>query len=265
MAAAVLSWVVVAVWMRGMPAGPGADLGPLGAFAVAWVVMMAAMMLPSVWPTVLVYRRLQAGRRERGDPAVPAGPALLLVGYLAAWTVAGVVGFAVVEAGRTLDIDALRWNRGGPFLVGGVLVAAALYQLTPVKDVCLRHCRGPFSFLLEHWRPGASGAVRMGARHGLWCIGCCWALMAALFALGVMSIPWMVLITLLIAVEKLLPWRRVAMAAVTAALLALGFAAALVPERVPWLTPPAATMADMPGMATSGTSGAPMAGLDLPR
>lgn len=105
----------------------------------------------------------------------------------------------------------------------------------------------------------------MGARHGLWCIGCCWALMAALFALGVMSIPWMVLITLLIAVEKLLPWRRVAMAAVTAALLALGFAAALVPERVPWLTPPAATMADMPGMPTSGTSGAPMPGLDLPR
>jgi predicted metal-binding membrane protein len=99
-----------------------------------------------------------------------------------------------------------------------VIVAAAAYQLTPLKDICLRHCRGPFSFLLEHWRPGALGAVQMGARHGVWCIGCCWALMAALFALGVMSIPWMALIAVFSAAEKLLPWRRVATTVVTVTL-----------------------------------------------
>jgi predicted metal-binding membrane protein len=135
------------------------------------------------------------------------------------------------------ELDALSWDRGGPLLAGGVIVAAAAYQLAP-KDVCLRHCRGPFSFLLEHWRPGALGAVQMGARHGAWCIGCCWALMAALFALGVMSIPWMALIAVFIAAEKLLPWRRFATTVVTVALLVLGLAVAVVPEWVPGLMTP---------------------------
>jgi predicted metal-binding membrane protein len=141
-----------------------------------------------------------------------------------------------------MQVDALSWDRGGPLLAGGVIVAAAVYQLTPLKDVCLRHCRGPFSFLLEHWRPGPLGAVRMGVRHGVWCIGCCWALMASLFALGIMSIPWMVLIAAFIAAEKLLPWRRTATSTVTVALLVLGLAVALVPERVPWLMTPSGEM-----------------------
>jgi predicted metal-binding membrane protein len=235
---AVVCWGLVLWRMGGAAGGPGADPGPIGFFTGMWTLMMAAMMLPSVWPTVVVYRGLQAARRERGDNAGWMGPALLVVGYLGAWTVAGLVGFAVLKAGRALDSDALSWDRGGPLLAGGVIIAAALYQLTPLKDVCLRHCRGPFSFLLEHWRPGMLGAVRMGARHGVWCIGCCWALMAALFALGVMSIPWMAAIAVLIAVEKLLPWRRVATAFVTVALLVLGLAVALVPERVPGLMAP---------------------------
>lgn len=251
---AVFCLALVASWMGTWRTAPGADPGSIGIFAAMWALMMAAMMLPSMWPTLLVYRRLQAARRERDGAAVLAGPALLLAGYLAAWTAVGLVGFAVLKAGRALDVEWLRWDRGGPLVAGGVIVAAAMYQLTPLKDVCLRHCRGPFSFLLEHWRPGASGAVRMGVRHGLWCIGCCWALMAALFALGVMSIPWMLVITLLIAAEKLLPWRRVAMAAVTVVLLVLGVAVALVPERVPWLPPPGGTTSElpMPGMEMSG-------------
>jgi predicted metal-binding membrane protein len=252
---AVLCWAVVLKWMGGQNAGSGADPGPLGFFTATWAVMMAAMMLPSVWPTVLVYRRLQAARRERGDQAVRMGSALLVLGYLAAWTIAGLVGFGIVKAGAALDIGALSWDRGGPLLAGGVIVAAAVYQLTPLKDVCLRQCRGPFSFLLEHWRPGALGAVRMGARHGLWCIGCCWALMAALFALGVMSIQWMALIAVLIAAEKLLPWRRVAMTAVTVVLLVLGLAVAFVPERVPWLMAPAPAMHEMNMSLTSSSAG----------
>jgi len=96
----------------------------------------------------------------------------------------------------------MSWDRSGPLLAGGVIVAAAVYQLTPLKDVCLDIAAARFSFLLEHWRPGPVGARGWGARHGLWCIGCCWALMAALFALGVMSIPWMAMIAVFIAVEN---------------------------------------------------------------
>lgn len=244
LAVAVLCWAVLVQRMGGVDGGSGADPGTLGFFTGMWTVMMAAMMLPSVWPVILVYRRLQAARRDRGSHPVSLGPALLLIGYLAAWTAAGLIGFAILTAGRAVEIDALSWDRGGPLLAGGVIVAAAAYQLTPLKDVCLRRCRGPFSFLLEHWRPGAWGAVQMGARHGLWCIGCCWALMASLFALGVMSIPWMALIAVFIAVEKLLPWRRLATTVVTVALLVLGLAVALVPDRVPGLMTPDKTMHD---------------------
>jgi predicted metal-binding membrane protein len=239
LALAAVCWVLV---VQAMARG---DPGTLGFFAGMWTLMMAAMMLPSVWPTVLVYRRLDAARRERGERGVPAGAGLLLVGYLAAWTVAGLVGFAILEAGRAARIDAMSWDRSGPLVAGGVIIGAAVYQLTPLKDVCLRHCRGPFGFLLEHWRPGPLGAVRMGVRHGVWCIGCCWALMAALFALGVMSIPWMVVIAAFIAAEKLLPWRRTATSVVTVALLVLGLAVALVPERVPGLTAPQDAMTEM--------------------
>jgi predicted metal-binding membrane protein len=258
-ALAVLCWAVVWRWMGGMSAVPGADPGPLGFFIGAWVVMMAAMMLPSAWPTVLVFRRLQAARRERGHEPVRLGPALFLLGYLSAWSAAGLVGFVVVRTGRALDIEALSWERAGRLLAGGVVVAAAVYQLTPLKDRCLRHCRGPFGFLLEHWRPGEVGAVRMGVRHGLWCIGCCWGLMAALFALGLMSIPWMALITLFIAAEKLLPWRRFAMTVVTVSLLALGVAVAVLPDRVPWLMAPGPAMHEM-NMSISWSPGQPPPG-----
>lgn len=245
LAFAVGCWAVMVQWMGGDVAGSGADPGTLGFFTGMWTLMMAAMMLPSVWPIVLVYRRLQTARRDRGQHAVSMGPALLLAGYLAVWTVVGLIGFVILKAGRSFEIDALSWDRGGPLLAGGVIVAAAAYQLTPLKDVCLRHCRGPFSFLLEHWRPGAWGAVQLGARHGLWCLGCCWALMASLFALGVMSIPWMAVIAAFIAAEKLLPWRRVATTFVTVALLMLGLGVALVPERVPWLMAPDGAMHNM--------------------
>jgi hypothetical protein len=119
-----------------------------------------------------------------------------------------------------------------------VIIAAAIYQMTPLKNVCLHKCRDPLTFMVTSWRRGRTGALRMGLAHGAWCVGCCWALMAALFALGVMSIGWMAFIAAVIAVEKLLPWKTLANRGIAATLLALGFAVAVAPERVPGLTLP---------------------------
>jgi predicted metal-binding membrane protein len=157
-----------------------------------------------------------------------------------------------VKLARSLSIGALSWDEAGPYVAGGVVVLAAVYQLTPLKDVCLRHCRGPLSFLLAHWRDGRFGALRMGIVHGGWCVGCCWALMAALFALGVMSVGWMAFIAALIAVEKMLPWMRVANLAVAVCLLVLGLGVAFAPDSVPGLTEPGSAQ------AMEGTSSGPM-------
>jgi predicted metal-binding membrane protein len=235
---AVIAWGITDDRMQGMDAGPGTDLGGLGFYVTVWVVMMAAMMFPSIWPMVVMYARLQEGKRERGD-AVPTGAtALFVAGYLVTWTLTGLAFYAVLETGRSLSIDALSWDRAGPYVAGGVIVAAAAYQLTPLKDACLRRCRSPMMFLLTAWRPGRAGALRMGIEHGGWCVGCCWALMAALFALGVMSVGWMAFIAALIAIEKLLPWKAVANYGVAVLLVALGAAVAFAPEDVPGLTLP---------------------------
>jgi predicted metal-binding membrane protein len=235
---AVVAWVITGERMQGMDAGPGTDPGTLGFYLTSWVVMMAAMMFPSVAPLVAVYAGLQRGRRAKAMPAPAGATGFLVAGYLVTWTAAGLLAFGLLAAGRALLGDQLAWDAGGRWVAAGVLVAAAAYEFTPLKNACLTRCRGPLSFILERWRDGRLGAVGMGIEHGAWCVGCCWALMAALFALGVMSIPWMVVVALLIAVEKLLPWRRTATAAVAGVLLALAIGVAAAPASVPALTVP---------------------------
>ena len=240
---AVLAWKLTDVQMAGMDAGPGTDPGSLGFFIGTWVVMMAAMMFPSIAPMVLMFSRIQAGRRERGD-AVAGGLATLFVGgYLVSWAAAGLAAYLVFEAGKAVTGDVFSWDNAGPYLAGGVIVAAALYQLTPLKDVCLRHCRSPLMFLLTHSKPGRIGAVRMGVEHGGFCVGCCWMLMAALFALGVMSLGWMAFIAALIAIEKLLPWKLVANRGIAVLLAVLGVAVVTAPDHVPGLTVPGSAQA----------------------
>jgi predicted metal-binding membrane protein len=207
----------------------------LALFLATWLLMMAAMMLPSISPLVLTYRRLMRARSERGTHAPAGNTALLLAGYLMVWTASGLAGYAALTGAAFLAPQALAWDRGGPYLAGAVIVAASAYQLTPLKHACLTRCRGPLTFFLEHWRDGRAGAVRMGAVHGAYCVGCCWALMSVLFALGAMSIAWMAMVATLIASEKLLPWRRFATTAVAAVLLVLGLSVALAPDRVPGL------------------------------
>ena len=200
LAVTVIGWVWSAREMSGMDNGPWTGLGGFGWFIGVWVVMMAAMMFPSVAPTVALYASITRARS-------PLRPWLFAGGYLLSWAVAGLVAYAVgVTATRILG-DLITWHSAGRALAGATLIIAAIYEVTPLKDVCLGKCRSPLGVLLGSWREGRSGAVRMGARSGAWCVGCCWALMASLFALGVMSVSWMALVAGIIAVEKTVPWR----------------------------------------------------------
>jgi predicted metal-binding membrane protein len=259
-ALAAVAWVVTSDQMSGMDAGPGTDPGTLGFFIGVWVVMMAAMMFPSIAPMVVMYVRIEEGRRDRGQPVAIGATALFVAGYLVSWAAAGLVGYGIYRLGRAVTGDAFSWDNAGPYLAGGIIFAAALYQLTPLKDVCLRHCRSPFMFLMTHWRPGRAGALRMGVMHGGWCVGCCWALMAALFALGVMSIGWMAFIAALIAIEKLLPWKAVANRGIAILLAVLGIGVAFWPASVPGLTLPDSpeAMKAMQGMDGGSMGGGSM-------
>jgi len=214
-----------------MDTGPGTDLGALGRFLGVWVVMMAAMMLPSVSPTVALYARMT---RRRGL----SRSLLFTSGYLLAWGAAGLAAYGLFRLGASLFGGELAWHAGGRWCAGAVLTVAALYELTPLKDVCLEKCRGPLGVLLGTWREGRRGALEMGARHAAWCVGCCWALMAALLALGAMSVAWMALVAALITLEKTIPWRRAATWGTAAALLLLAVGVVAVPHAVPGLVVP---------------------------
>lgn len=235
---AVAAWVATDLRMAGMDAGPGTNPGALGFFLSTWVVMMAAMMLPAITPMVLEYRALQHERQRRGASANPGEISLFVAGYLVVWAAAGLLGYALLRAGRSLDGGLFAWDRAGRFTAAGVLAAAALYQLTPSKHACLSRCRSRRAFLLEGRRAGRDGALRIGMEHGAWCLGCCWALMAALFALGAMNVGWMALISVLIAAERLLPWRALATTGVASLLVVVAIGVAAAPARVPMLTIP---------------------------
>ena len=247
LALALLAWFVTDNRMGEMDSTPGMALGSLGFYLTVWVVMMAAMMFPSVAPTVLMYDRLREGHRARGRGASPDATALFVAGYLLVWTLAGLGAYAVFELVRAINPPFLAWDEAGRYVTAGVIVAAAIYQVTPLKQACLVKCRSPMMFLAERWRHGRGGGLELGARHGAWCLGCCWALMAALFAVGVMSLGWMALIAAFIAAEKLLPWPVAARRTVAVLLLFLGLGIAIAPADVPGFAEPGMSMPDSGG------------------
>ena len=240
-ALAAVGWWWTANEMKGMDDGPWTALGTLGWFLGVWVVMMAAMMFPSVAPTVALYSQMTKARSL-------VLPLLFTAGYLLTWAAAGALAFAIAIGGSHALGDVLSWDRSGRWVAGAVLIVAAVYELTPLKDACLGKCRSPLGFLLGAWRDGRSGAVEMGSKHGAWCVGCCWALMASLFALGVMSIVWMAFVAGLIAIEKMVPWRKAAIYGTAGILLALGILLLVAPDVIPALTIPGGSMPKMGSM-----------------
>ena len=233
LAVAGLAWWWTARRMAGMDAGPGTSLGSVGWFAGVWVTMMAAMMLPSLAPAAAAF----GASVRRG----PSQVLLFAAGYLAVWSIAGLAAYGAFELGKSLFGGSLAWQSGGRWLAAGVLLVATLYQLTRAKRTFLGRCRveaQSFGGTAETTRRGAFSA---GLRNGGWCLGCTWALMAALFALGVMSVLWMGLIALLVALEKIGPSGAGARLA-TAGILVL-FAAGIlaVPQEVPGFVVPSSS------------------------
>jgi predicted metal-binding membrane protein len=221
----LLSGLVVAAWavtverMQGMDAGPGTDLGGLGWYLGIWVTMTAAMMLPSEAPSALLVVRLR-----RGLPTL-----LCLAGYLAVWAAFGLVAYALFRFFTSFDTRWLGWSEAGPYVAGGAIVAAGVYELTPLKRLFLRRCRSP--------HPDGP-AIRSGLGNGLHCVGSSAGLMVVLFALGVMSVFWMVVVAGVIFAQKVLPQGLRLTRAVAIALLALGIWVGFSPSTVPGLTEP---------------------------
>src|SRR2546422_6961791 len=228
---AAAGWIVFLNQARqpmGMHGAVGPDLTmgrswPL--FLSMWVAMMVAMMSPAAAPMVLMY-----GRMRRNDPS---SVALFTGSYIALWFAFGALAYllsAMVEsAASRSEWVAMNWGRAG----GALLVMAGVYQLTPLKDICLRHCRTPLSFVMTRWRDGRSGALQMGLVHGLYCVGCCWLLFLILIPLGVMNVAAMVAVAAVVFAEKVVPYGRAVGIVAAAAMIAYGAAVTLQPSLLP--------------------------------
>ena len=228
---AAVGWIVFLRQARqpmGMHDAMGPDLtmgGSWPLFLSMWVAMMVAMMFPAAAPMVVMY-----GRMRRSD-SLSVG--LFTGTYIALWFAFGTIAYlvsALVETGaRQSDWIAMNWGRAG----GVLLVLAGIYQLTPLKDICLRHCRTPLSFVMTHWRDGRNGAVRMGLTHGLYCVGCCWLLFLILVPLGVMNVAAMVAVAALVFGEKVVPRGRGIGLAAAAVMVGYGLAVVVHPALLP--------------------------------
>jgi predicted metal-binding membrane protein len=206
------------------------DMGvPL--FLAIWVAMMVAMMFPTAAPMILTFAKVQRGKQQGGNPYVPSW--VFVSSYLAIWTTFGALAY-VAALGATELADESMWVMDNAARIGGVvLILAGLYQLSPLKNICLSKCRAPMAFILTSWRNGYGGAFRMGFEHGLYCLGCCWLFFVIVFPLGMMNVAVLAAIVLLIFAEKSLPFGQRARQLAAAALLAYGTLVVFVPGALP--------------------------------
>ena len=166
---------------------------------VMWAVMMVAMMLPSAAPVVLIFAGMQ--RRQSGQ-RLPFVLLIFVAGYVVVWSGFSAAAAAAQWALHQAAILSPAMKTASPWIGGAILIAAGIYQLTPSKRACLAHCQSPLGFLMSHWRNGTAGALRMGIAHGVYCVGCCWALMCVLFVVGVMNLVWVAALSVFVLVEK---------------------------------------------------------------
>ena len=221
-----------------MPSGMGdmADVGTTGTsslagalpFLASWGVMMAAMMLPSATPMILLYRTVSRSMSGAGQQVTPT--ALFAAVYLVAWVLVGIPVYAATVGVQLAAQSSATVSMLLPYAVAAVLLAAGAYQFTAIKRVCLRNCRSPLSFLMARWKRGYLGTLRVAVEHAAYCVGCCWGLMVVLVAAGAMGLPWVLLIAAAVFVEKLLPRGELTARAVGVALVALGVAVAFRPD-----------------------------------
>jgi predicted metal-binding membrane protein len=233
--------LAAAAWAALLWQGAGAELdmamdsptmgvrAPL--FLAIWVTMMVAMMFPTAAPMIITFYKVQAGKRQRGEAFVSTW--IFVAAYLLVWGLSGVAAYFGALAAEAVVARAALSPATVARVGGIVLVAAGLYQLTPLKDLCLSKCRTPMTFIMTSWRDGAAGALRMGLLHGGYCLGCCWLLFVILFPLGIMNIAAMAVITLVIFAEKTLPWGRAVARAAAAALIAYGSVVVAAPQLLP--------------------------------
>jgi predicted metal-binding membrane protein len=228
---AAASWAIL-VWQAGSMSMMGLTMGmsaPL--FLAIWIVMMVAMMFPTAAPMILMFDRIAAGKQARGQAFVPTW--VFVAAYLVIWVLFGVAAYVVAAAVEASAMQMPWLMDNGARLGGVVLIIAGLYQLSPLKQVCLSKCRTPFSYVMNSWRDGYGGAFRMGLEHGTYCLGCCWLLFVILFPLGIMNIIAMALLTVLILAEKSLAIgpRLAQLAAVV--LIAYGVLVIITPAMLP--------------------------------
>ena len=200
-------------------------------FLAIWVIMMVAMMFPTAAPMILTFHKVQAGKRQRGDGFVSTW--VFVTAYILVWTLAGVAAYGGALAVEVIAVRAALSPATAARIGGAVVILAGIYQLTPLKDLCLSKCRTPITFIMTSWRDGTAGALRMGLLHGAYCLGCCWLLFAILFPLGIMNIGAMAGITLIIFAEKTLPWPRLAPYAAAFALMLYGALVIASPQLLP--------------------------------
>ena len=222
--AGVLAHARSGIGAMGGPMRAGLELGALRIFLIARLVMMAAMMLPSAAPLVLLYRVAGPGTRA-------INTVFLVAGYLVLWAAFGLPVFAVQQALLSAASDGSMVGQALPYVVAVALGLAGLYQFTPLKEACLRQCRSPLDFMMQRWHGGGPyAALRLGAEHGAYCVSCCWGLMAVLVLVGAMSLAWVALIALLVFVEKVLPFGRTVGQVSGGLLLLLAVVVAIRPE-----------------------------------
>jgi predicted metal-binding membrane protein len=195
-----LAWAFL-IWQSCMMSGQAMGMGA-ALFIAIWVVMMVAMMFPTAAPMILMFTKIYAGKRQQSQAFVPTW--VFVSAYLLVWSLCGILAYPLAMGIEKLAAQSMWLMENGTRIAGVILLAAGLYQLSPLKNICLSKCRTPLQFILSSWHDGYGGAFRMGLEHGAFCLGCCWLLFVILFPLGIMNIAVMALVTALIFAEKAL-------------------------------------------------------------